>query len=67
MNKNIKMKGGVGLSETFYEKRLQKIKNRWERIYPSKVELFTEQYLKWGFCDEDTWDLDYHLVKLTLP
>jgi hypothetical protein len=53
--------------EPFYEKELKRIKNRWEKTHPERVERFTRQYLEWGFCDEDTWDLAAHLAEIILP
>lgn len=51
----------------FYENELERIENKWKDTHPERVKKFKEQYLMWGFSDEDTWNLDVHLAKLILP
>jgi hypothetical protein len=51
----------------FYEIELERIENAWKDTHPERVKKFKEQYLMWGFSDEDTWSLDIHLAKLILP
>jgi hypothetical protein len=51
----------------FYETELERIEKDWKDTHPERVRKFKEQYLMWGFSDEDTWSLDVHLAKLILP
>lgn len=51
----------------FYEKELNRIKERWSNTNPNRVKIFTQQYLEQGFSDENTWSLDSHFAELILP
>ena len=52
---------------TFWERRLEDIKNAPFNQVRDRVKLHTEQYKERGFDDSETWDLYMNLAKLILP